>query len=147
MGKIESTLEGFKNNLTKNHEKSVETAMERSMQKYEGVYKSFKKYFASANMEEIIQNKAGIKEIAYLDDIKATKSELFQARALIDSLNERVKHLSNLQSEMASSLIPLRTQLMSYDETTKQQILQKIENISNQSAIVSSWINNCQLDE
>ena len=46
-----------------------------------------------------------------LDDmniIKANKKDFDRAKRLIDNLNERVKHIATLQSEIAASLNPIR---------------------------------------
>ena len=55
-----------------------------------------------------------------LNDAKATKEELMQTNALIENLNERVKHISILQNELAIMLEPIRNSVNIFDEKMKK---------------------------
>ena len=63
------------------------------------------------------------------------------AQNLIESLNERVKHMSVVQNELASSMIPMRNKIGCYDEETKSEAMKKLQLVHEKCKIVSSWIN------
>ena len=76
-------------------------------------------FFNQETLNAVLGSEVDVKDLKDLSETKVDKEELCQTKTLINNLNERVKHLSNLLNALASSLIPLRTQLMSYDENTK----------------------------
>ena len=66
---------------------------------------------------------------------------------MIESLNERVKHLAIILKDLSEILKPVNTSVKMFDEETKKQMLNKLNNIQTHSTIVSKWINDTNLDE
>ena len=82
--------------------------MKTKYSRYESVAKEFKKFFSSDELSETLRQKADLKMLDDMNIIKANKKDFDRAKRLIDNLNERVKHISTLQSEIARSLNPIR---------------------------------------
>ena len=57
--------------------------------------------------------------IGRMDKIKADKSQIYEMRQLIESLNTRLKKLAILQKEMAFNLQPTKHHSGHFDQTTK----------------------------
>ena len=51
-----------------------------------------------------------------MDDLKADKESLDKTNALIENLNDKVKHLSIIQNELALSLAPINKNIGNFDE-------------------------------
>ena len=62
-----------------------------------------------------------------MNDIKASRTELKFEHSLIESLNDRVKHLSILMKEMAEVFKPVNEQIQMFDDHTNE--VQLTENI------------------
>lgn len=77
--------------------------------------------------------------------VKANKDDVEGTKELIESLNERVKHLATLQVEVAGAMNPVKESIGVFDDETKKQMLSKIDNIQRQSKIVNTWINDTEL--
>ena len=58
------------------------------------------------------------------NDLKATRQEMMYVHCLIESLNERVKHLSVVQTELASSLVPVSNSIGKFGEEKKKRLLE-----------------------
>lgn len=56
---------------------------------------------------------------------------------LIRNLNDRLKHLSTVMCEIASSILPIKNQIGNYDDPTKNKVLAQVKNLQNQSKIVN----------
>ena len=67
--------------------------------------------------------------VTRIDEVKANKQELLDANASIDGLNQRIKHLSVIQTEFATLLEPIRMSIHQFDPVMKQQLHTKISNI------------------
>ena len=63
---------------------------------YESVRSEFKKFFGQDELTFVIDNKADVKMVDMLNTKKADKYDLQQTEGLIENLNYRVKHISNL---------------------------------------------------
>ena len=61
--------------------------------------------------------------------MKANKVELKKTNEIIENLNDRVKHISIVQNELAEMLAPIRDSMQHFDEKTKAEILTKVENL------------------
>ena len=64
-----------------------------------------------------------------MNDVKANKADVTEAKGLIESLNERMKYLSGIMNELATTLEPIRNSVNTFDEKMKKKILFKVENI------------------
>jgi 16S rRNA G527 N7-methylase RsmG len=64
-----------------------------------------------------------------MNDVKANRADITETKGLIESLNERVKYLSNVMNELAVALEPIRHSVNKFDENMKKKILFKVENI------------------
>jgi len=62
--------------------------------RYEKVYTNFAKFFDNDDLILRLDRKADIVTFDRLDALKANRLELHETKALIDNLNDRVKHLS-----------------------------------------------------
>ena len=88
-----------------------EIVLREKFMRYEQVWKDFSKFFNVDLLEEQLAKKADLEMITMLNAQKVNNQELIQTRHTIDNLNDRVKHLSVIQSEMASYLIPPKGRL------------------------------------
>ena len=59
--------------------------------------------------------KADMTVLNRLNEIKANRHELVKTNDVIDNLNERVKHMSVLQNELAEMLVPVRDSIGHFD--------------------------------
>ena len=62
-------------------------------------------------------------------EIKADREDIDQTRDLIDSLNNRLKHLSVILHEMAGALMPVRNSISVFDDESKKKLFVKIKNV------------------
>lgn len=70
--------------------------MKTRFEKYEKVSRQFAMYFEQDELTLRLERKAEIHHITKIEDKKADKEALAKTNKLIESLNERLKHLSNL---------------------------------------------------
>ena len=98
-------------------------------------------------MSRILNRKVDVSAIDSLHEIKADKEDIDQTRDLIDSLNNRVKHLSVIFHEMAGALMPVRNSISVFDDEAKKKLFVKIKNVQKQSNIVTHWINDVNLED
>ena len=60
---------------------------------------------------------------------KVSHFDLKNVKGFIESLNDRVKHLSVVQSEIANILIPFRSAIKDFDEEAKANFIKRALNI------------------
>jgi len=60
---------------------------------------------------------------------KANKADLSATEELIENLNDRVKHISNLLQTLTSSILPIRNTIMTFDEHTKKKVLLQVKRL------------------
>ena len=89
--------------------------METRFAKYEIVAKAFNKYFTQDNLQMSLERKADLYMLAEMNAKKANKEEVSQTQSLIENLNQRVKHLSIVQYELARSLEPVKNSINDFD--------------------------------
>lgn len=82
--------------------------------KYEIVYKEFKKFFNEEELSKQLNSKVDLKLFDKINSIKAEKEDIGEVKELIESLNERVKHLSIIQHEIAHSLSPIKNSINTF---------------------------------
>lgn len=68
------------------------------------------------------KEKADLIVVKDLEKVTCRRNEIEETKELIVNLNDRVKHLSILQSELASSINPLKNKIGCFNEVTQQQI-------------------------
>ena len=78
----------------------------------------------------VLDRKADLELINRLQDSKATKSEVKYQNALLEALNTRIKHLSILLAELASSQVPGKTSSSVKNEETLNSKLQRRDFLS-----------------
>ena len=52
-------------------------------------------------------------------DIKASREELENTEKIIDNLNDRVKHISNLFQSFTAQMLPFKNTIGKFDDSTK----------------------------
>ena len=117
------------------------------MAKYQEVTQAFKKFFFEENLLSVLENKAGAEDVNKLQYSKASRGELEETKKLIQNLNERVKHLANVQHEFAGSLQPVSNEINQFNGPKKKEIYSKINHIKRQSKIINDWINETDLEK
>ena len=65
-------------------------------QKYDNVLKEFRKYFDHQDLSAQINSKVDVNMLIAMELKKANKDDIEGLKNLVASLNDRVKHLSNL---------------------------------------------------
>ncbi len=76
---------------------------------YEKVLNQFSKFFDQEELHKILERKADVDFVQNLGDVKANKIDLEGCLNLIESVHERLKHLSILQVEVTRAMIPIKT--------------------------------------
>ena len=103
--------------------------MKNKFSKYETVTKAFQKFFNEEEISIMMDRKVDKNMLAQMSDTKASKEELKQTNSLIDSLNERMKHLSVVHTQLAGTFDPVRESMQNFDAHTQKQLQQKLYNI------------------
>ena len=78
--------------------------LKTKLKSYESVYNEFRKFFDDDELTLILKRKADIYMVDQLDDLKANKLQVSQLLTKIENLNDRVKHVSVIQNEIADQL-------------------------------------------
>lgn len=81
----------------------VDDTTAKKLLNYDKVAKQFARFFDQEELQMVLDRKADLELINRLQDSKATKSEVKYQNALLEALNTRIKHLSILLAEIASS--------------------------------------------
>lgn len=114
-----------------------EDLMKTKFKEYDKVANEFKKFFSQDELSIQIERKADKTQLSKVEKAKANKEQIVETVALVESLNERVKHMAILQNEVATSLEPIRNSFNHFSETSKKDIFKKVEGIQLQSKIIS----------
>lgn len=88
---------------------SVQRGLAKYMANYEKVLGMFQKFFDQEELSKIIDRKADITLVQNIQDVKANRIDVDSCLKLIDTINERLKHLIILQVEIARSMVPQKT--------------------------------------
>lgn len=86
----------------------VEELMDEKFAEYDKVSTQFQQFFSSDGLTHEMNRKADKSTVNKMVEVKASKEELDDTHKMIENLNTRVKHLSILQNELASTLEPVR---------------------------------------
>ena len=84
---------------------------------YEKVYKDFAKFFHEDELQILLDQKA---DMSMLDALQASKVSVVQHNSLIakvEDLNQKLRHLSVLQLEMSTNVIPFKQQKQNFMDT------------------------------
>lgn len=84
----------------------MKKGLAKYMSNYERVLNQFSKFFDQEELAKIIERKADVSLVQNVQDIKANKSDVEGCLKLVETVHERIKHMSILQVEMARSLVP-----------------------------------------
>ena len=87
-------------------QQSVKITLQKSMVNYERVLNQFQKFFDQEELQKVLDGKANLNLIQYLDENKVNKIEHQKCLQMIESIYERIKHIAILQVETARSLMP-----------------------------------------
>ena len=66
-----------------------------------------------------MENKADIKLLEKVNQVKASKAELATTEMLITNLNDRLKHLSSVMNNLAGCMLPVQKQMSNFDNQSK----------------------------
>ena len=66
------------------------------MSNYERVLNQFSKFFDQEELAKIIERKADVSLVQNVQDIKANKSDVEGCLKLVETVHERIKHMSIL---------------------------------------------------
>ena len=75
--------------------------MFKKYEKYERVARSFQKFFSQDDLDCVLDRKVDFSIMNEALESKCSREELFRASICIDNLNDRIKHLSTLQNDIA----------------------------------------------
>lgn len=78
------------------------------LSKYEGVAKSFKRFFNSDELFRVLGDTVNSRQLLRVSQLKATRQELRGALTIINALYQRLTHMASLQVEMSRVLVPGR---------------------------------------
>lgn len=108
---------------------------------YDQVKKEFKQFF---NMEELTRQfdkKADISLFHMLNHSKVQVHDFQQLVYNINKMNEKMQHLSMIQVEMTSIMIPFKQQIKRMmDQEETNQMYRDMKNIEKSAKIVQKWI-------
>ena len=96
--------------------------MKNKFSKYETVTKAFQKFFNEEEISIMLDRKVDKNMLAQMSDSKASKEDLIYTNSLVDSLNERMKHLSVVHSQLVSTFEPVRESMQNFDAHTQKQL-------------------------
>lgn len=87
-------------------DKTVQKGLAKYMANYEKVLSMFQKFFDQEELSKMIDRKADITLVQNIQDVKANRIDVDSCLKLIDTINERLKHLIILQVEITRSMVP-----------------------------------------
>lgn len=87
-------------------DKTVQKGLAKYMVNYEKVLGMFQKFFDQEELSKMIDRKADITLVQNIQDVKANRIDVDSCLKLIDTINERLKHLIILQVEITRSMVP-----------------------------------------
>lgn len=117
-------------------------------EKYEDVYSSFTKFFNRDHLDQTLNQKVDAEIFENIVTKKVGTNEHYLLEVKVDNLNEKLKHLSIVQMEMAEMLVPIKKKsIKCMEEGDKNNIGIQLENLSRNSKIISTWINSVQLGQ
>ena len=119
----------FKEEEAKAVDQTVEGLLVSKFAQYEAVRNDFKKFFGQDELSFIIDSKADVKMIDVMNMKKANKTDLNATEELIENLNDRVKHISNLLQTLTTSILPIKSTIMNFDEHTKKKVLLQVKKL------------------
>ena len=73
---------------------------------YERIANMFRQFFTQEDLGALIDRKADLEIVRRLNEQKAGINEVADVRQMIEGINEKLRHISVLQSELAMSLVP-----------------------------------------
>lgn len=106
MKMMQESVKNFEDNMAEEIDQSVKKFLAKYMSNYERVLNQFSKFFDQEELTKLIERKADISLLQNVQDIKANKGDVEGCLRLIETVHERIKHMSILQVEMARSLVP-----------------------------------------
>jgi hypothetical protein len=74
----------------------VKKGLAKYMSNYERVLNQFSKFFDQEELAKIIERKADVSLVQNVQDIKANKSDVEGCLKLVETVHERIKHMSIL---------------------------------------------------
>ena len=101
-------------------DRTCEQFLDQKFLKYERVTMEFSKFFGQDELSLQLSTKADMQAIDLINRNKAGKDELANTEGLLENLNDRVKHLASVTHKLATSLLPVKNQIASYDEHSHQ---------------------------
>lgn len=109
MKQMAESVKIFEVNMGEEVNDAVRRGLNKYMISYERVLSMFQKFFDHEELQKLFDKKADVTSVQSVKDIKANKIDVEGCLNLIESVHERMKHISILQVEMARSLIPQKT--------------------------------------
>ena len=89
-------------------DKTCDNLVKSRFIKYEKVSKAFEKFLYCDDITSKMDQKADKYLLTKMDEEKANKQDLASANTNINELNDRIKHLSVIQTKFATLLEPIR---------------------------------------
>lgn len=105
---MQESVKMFEVNMSEEINNAVKRSLQKAMINYEKVLSQFQKFFDQEELSKTLERKADLEYVMTLQDIKANKLDLEGCVTLIQSVYERLKHLSILQVEVARSMLPTK---------------------------------------
>ena len=146
--KMNEDKEIWEHELDNQIDSICERVMKQKFSSYDHVMKNFQGFFDVEELNSQFLQKADIEMINDLNISKIDKAEMSQYDGKIESLHERIKHISIIQAEILKSLIPHKNQKLQtkMDSEDYLKSINKFKNLGNQAEIVSKWINDHSLE-
>ena len=76
-----------------------------------------------------MEKKASVLQINDLNVNKVSKQEFNFVKGCIENINDRMKELSVVQSEITQILIPFKGSLKAFDDESKQNFISRVQKI------------------
>ena len=103
---MQESVKNFEINMSSEVDHSVQRGLAKYMVNYEKVLGQFQKFFDQEELSKIIDRKADVTLVQNIQDVKANRMDVDSCLKLIETINERLKHLIILQVEIARSMVP-----------------------------------------
>ena len=113
-------FEGLRGEQLELAQQTCEAVVIDKLHEYERVVKAFSKYFCEDEISVIMDRKAEKTMVANMTQNTATSEDVMYIHSLIESLNERMKHVSSVQNEVAMNLEPVKNAIKNFDQLGKR---------------------------
>lgn len=135
-------MDNFRANMAEYVDGFVSESLNDRMKLYESITVQFSKFFSQDDLSFRLAQKVDNTTFEKLNELKASRDELNQAMAIIETLFDRLRHIALMQVEITRSMVPQKSSTSSSFEQTMtiQERQKKTEYLNKSAALMYNWI-------